>query len=185
MKPCTASALASRIVTGLPAGTTRQFGTNAYCCATTRTTAEPSGAITVPRLASANSPPLCREVDSIVSTCDGGWNPQWTLVYTTTATSSTMTAVTKITQRRSLASLCSSPEGGSFAVPLISANGTSREESEEIERKPDRHQDRYRGHGHDYRSPWHFGKHLRKFRFIYFVVASHLDPPRASAAAPR
>src|SRR5262252_132941 len=96
-----------------------------------------------------------------------------------------MTPVTNATQRFSLASVCLSPEGGSFAVPLISANGTSRQESEEIERKPDRHQDRYRGDGHDHRSPRYFSKHLREFRFVYFVVGSHLDPPPASAAAPR
>src|SRR5215813_13001677 len=88
-----------------------------------------------------------------------------------------MTAVTKTTQSCSPASACLSPEGGSFVVPLISANWTSREKSEEIERKPDRHQDRYRGHGDDDRSFRHFGKHLRKFRFVYFLVGSHLGPP--------
>src|SRR5215831_13282016 len=94
-----------------------------------------------------------------------------------------MVAVTKITQRRSLASSCLSPEGGSFAVPLISANGTSRQENEEVERKPDRHQDRHGGHGNGHRALRHFRKHLRELRFVYFVVGSHLDPPRASAAA--
>src|SRR5215510_15732289 len=185
MKPCTTSALARRKVTGLPAGTTRQFGINAYCCATTCTTAEPSGAITVPRLASENSPPLCSEVESIVSTCDGGCQPQCTLVYTTTTTSRTMIAVTKATQSRSLASARLSPEGGSLAVPLISANWTSRQESEEIECKPDRDHDRYCGHGHDHRSPRHFREHLCKFRLVYFVVGSHLDPPRRSMSFPR
>src|SRR5215467_1440639 len=89
-----------------------------------------------------------------------------------------MTAVTKITQRRSLASPCLSPEGGSFAVPLMSANWASRQENEEIECKPDRHGDHHRGHGYDYRSLRDFRQRLRKLRFVDFVVVNHLDPPR-------
>src|SRR5215472_12249138 len=84
-----------------------------------------------------------------------------------------MTAVTNTTQRRSLPSLCLSPEGGSFAVPPISANWTSRQESEEIERKPDRHHDRYRGHSNDHRSLRYFHKHLRELRLVYLVIRGH------------
>src|SRR5215472_11087579 len=84
-----------------------------------------------------------------------------------------MTPVTNATQRRSVASPCLSPDEGSFAVPLISANWTSRQESEEIECKPDRDRDRYRGHGHDHRSPRYFRKRLRKLRLVYFIVGSH------------
>src|SRR5262252_3470122 len=91
---------------------------------------------------------------------------------------STMTAVTKITQRRSPASACVSPEEGSFALPPISANWTSREENEEIERKPDREHDHYRGYGNDHRSLRHFRQHLGEFRLVYLIVGSHLDPPR-------
>ena len=43
-------------------------GTKEYCCAMTRTIADPSGCICVPRLASMNSPARCRRLASIVST---------------------------------------------------------------------------------------------------------------------
>src|SRR5215468_8082122 len=89
----------------------------------------------------------------------------------TTPTSSRAIAVIEPAQRPSPG--CLSPEGGSFAAALISANWTSRQESEEIERKPDRDDDGHRGPGHDGRTFRHFRKHLRKVRLAHFIVRSH------------
>ena len=75
-KPCTTSGLVTRKTTGVSVGTTMHGGTKEYCCAITRTTAEPSACIAVPRLASMNSPDRCSVLASMVSTFDGGWRVQ-------------------------------------------------------------------------------------------------------------
>src|SRR5262245_49680581 len=90
MKRCTASALTARRVIGVSAGTTMHLGTNAYCCASTRTVTAPFEDTEVPRFGSENSPPTCKCVESMVSTLDGGCIPQWSVVNTTTATNTAM-----------------------------------------------------------------------------------------------
>ena len=55
-KPCTTSGLVTRNTTRVSVGTTMHCGTKEYCCAMTRTTADPSGRISVPRFPSMNSP---------------------------------------------------------------------------------------------------------------------------------
>src|SRR5215470_13430890 len=139
MKPCTTSALTARSVTGVSAGTTMHLGTNAYCCASTRTVTAPFGETEVPRFASENSPPSCKRVESMVSTLDGGCIPQWRVVNTTTATSATMIAVIDTAQTRSTRLAVRSAASAPGAPGCVSsANCSSRQEDEEVEDQPDR-----------------------------------------------
>src|SRR5262249_46658695 len=71
-KPWITSALVRRNFTGVSTATLVQYGVNPYCPAIRRTVREPSGSCAVPRLLSANSPPRCNAVGSMVSTLLGG-----------------------------------------------------------------------------------------------------------------
>src|SRR5262249_47026722 len=172
-KPCTTSALAMRILTGTPAGTRTQLGTKAYCCARMRTTAEPSGAMNVARPDSEDSPPLCSEVESIVSCWDGGCQPERAVAKATTPTIATMIAVIDRAHRRSAACPRSSPA----ASCLESANGTSREECEQVESDPDGDHDGDGRGGDDDRASRPFGQDLREP--LLFGVWCHLYSPQA------
>src|SRR5262245_18208858 len=145
MKPCTTSALTARSVTGVSAVTTMHLGTNAYCSASTRTVTAPFGETEVPRFASENSPPICRRVESMVSTLDGSCIPHWRVVHKTNASSAKMiaaidTAHTRSTRRavRSAASWMDAPGC------VSSANCSSGQDDPEVEGKPHR---QHRGHG--------------------------------------
>ena len=55
-KPCTTSALVTRNVMGVSAGTRMHCGVKEYCWPIARTVTEPSGSTALPRLLSMNSP---------------------------------------------------------------------------------------------------------------------------------
>src|SRR5215471_11063666 len=137
--PCTTSGLVTRNTTLVSVGTTMHAGTKEYCCASTRTTAEPSGCRVVPRFASMNSPARCSRLASIASTFEGGCAAQCRLVKTITAKRKTTTNDTTQAHRRS------DPSTTWRACVLAdSANRASRKENEHVEREPDRDHDRNR-----------------------------------------
>src|SRR5262245_1871200 len=136
--PCTTSGLVTRNTTRVSAGTTMHCGTKEYCCASTRTIADPSARIAVPRLASMNSPARWRRLASIVSTFEGGWAAQCRPVKMITANRKTTTSATTRAHRRSDGSTPSME--GAFA---LSVNDASRQEHEHEEGDPDRE---HRGH---------------------------------------
>src|SRR5215471_3376937 len=137
--PCTTSGLVARNTTGVSVGTTMHAGTKEYCCASTRTIADPSGCIAVPRFVSMNSPARCKRLASIVSTFDGGCAAQCRLVRVITAKRKATTSATAKVHRRSDRSTLSMPP-----ALAVSANRASRKEDEHVERKPDREQHRNR-----------------------------------------
>src|SRR6516162_5165663 len=155
-KPCTTSALVRRNFTGVCAGTTAQWGTKSYCSPMSRTVAEPSGSIAVPRLLSANSPPRCKVRGSTTSTLLDGCSAPATPVTTMTAIITTSIAATIMAQCLSVrvtttSGTTPSGSGRCSGFPGGSANGPSREKEEEIERHPADEQQRHRDAGDDQR----------------------------------
>src|SRR5271156_3113652 len=156
-KPCTTSALVSRNFTGVSTGTLTQCGTKSYCSPMSRTVAEPSGSIAVPRLLSTNSPPRWSVSGSITSTLLDGCNPPATPVMTMTVIITTSIAAMIMAQWLSVrvttvsgttpsgSGRCSGFDGGS-------ANGSSRQKEEEIERHPADEQQRHGDAGDDERA---------------------------------
>src|ERR1700719_1490322 len=152
-KPWITSVLVRRNLTGVSTGTLAQSGTKAYCCAISLTVTDPSGSLAVPRLLSANSPPRCSVVGSMVSTLLGGLSA-WVTPVTTIITIMTASMVPiRMNQCRSVrATSCSgmTPSGsGRSSGFSISANGPSRHEQKEIEGEPADEEQRDRNAGDD------------------------------------
>src|SRR4051794_37650530 len=147
-KPWITSVLVKRNFTGVSTATFVQAGANPYCPPINRTVSEPSRSCAVPRLLSANSPPRCNVVGSIVSTLLGG-EIAWVMpVSTTTAIITTSIATMTPSQRLSVRATTSAgtmPSGNERwrGSGCVSANGTSRQEQEEIEGEPDKENDRH------------------------------------------
>src|SRR5215468_10196263 len=146
-KPWSTSVLVRRNFTGVSAATFVHSGVNPYCPATNRVVSEPSRSCAVPRLLSANSPPRCKVVGSIVSTLLGG-EIAWVMpVNTTTAIITTSIVTMTPSQRFSVRATTSagtmpSGKGRCGGSGCVSANGTSRQEQEEVEGEPDQENDR-------------------------------------------
>src|ERR1700756_3544305 len=145
-----------RNFTGVSTGTCAHCGTKEYCSPIILTVTEPSGSAAVPRLLSANSPPRCKVVGSIVSTLLGGLSAWVTPVTTTMTIMTASIAAIRTSQRFSVrATSCSetipsgSGRGGCFTC---SANGPSRHEKEEIEGEPTDEEQRHRDAGDDQRA---------------------------------
>src|SRR5262245_31611978 len=156
-KPWTTSVAVRRNFTGVSTGTCVQSGTKAYCSATILTVTEPSGSTAVPRLLSANSPPRCNVVGSTVSTLLGGFSAWVTPVTTMIAimAASMMSMVTS--QRLSVRAICSSeisPSGSGrvSGLSMVSANGASRHEQEEVEEQPADKEQAHRDAGEEERA---------------------------------
>src|SRR5262245_61929683 len=147
-KPWMTSVLVRRNFTGVSTATFVQSGANPNCPPIKRTVSEPSRSCAVPRLLSANSPPRCNVVGSIVSTLLGG-PIAWVMpVSTTTAIITISIATMTLSQRRSVrattsAGTMSSGNGPCRGSECVSANGTSRQEQEEIEGEPAEENDRH------------------------------------------
>src|SRR5262249_25557641 len=147
-KPWITSVLVKRNFTGVSTATFVQAGANPNCPAPNRAVSEPSRSCAVPRLLSANSPPRCNVVGSIVSTLLGG-EIAWVMpVSTTTAiitiSNATMTPSQRFSVRATTsAGTMSSGNRRSRGSGCASANGPSRQEQEEIEGEPDQENDRH------------------------------------------
>src|SRR5262245_10010398 len=147
-KPWITSVLVKRNFTGVSTATFVQAGANPYCPPINRTVSEPSRSCAVPRLLSANSPPRCNVVGSIVSTLLGGEIACVIPVSTTTAIITISIATMTPSQRFSVRATTSagtmpSGNGRCRGSVCVSANGTSRQEQEEVEGEPDEENDRY------------------------------------------
>src|SRR5262245_12269587 len=158
-KPWITSVLVKRNFTGVSTATFVQSGANPNCPAINRTVCEPSRSCAVPRLLSANSPPRCNVVGSIVSTLLGG-EIAWVMpVSTTTAiitiSIATMTASQRFSVRPTTsAGTMPSGKGRCGGSEYVSANGTTRQEQEEIEAEPDKENDRHCKAGNKQRTTW-------------------------------
>src|SRR5215510_1291879 len=147
-KPWITSVLVRRNFTGVSTATFEQSGANPNCPPINRTVSEPSRSCAVPRLLSANSPSRCNVVGSIVSTLLGG-EIAWVMpVSTTTAIITISIATMTPSQRFSVrattsAGTIASGNGRCRGSGCVSANGTSRQEQEEIEGEPDEENDRH------------------------------------------
>src|SRR5262249_43424690 len=147
-KPWITSVLVKRNFTGVSTATFVQAGANPNCPAPNLTVSDPSRSCAVPRLLSANSPPRCNVVGSIVSTLLGG-PIAWVMpVSTTTAIITISIASMTPSQRFSVRATTSagtmlSGIGRCRGSGCVSANGTSRQEQEEIEAEPDEENDRH------------------------------------------
>src|SRR5258707_5384740 len=130
-----------RNFTGVSTGTREQSGTKAYCSATSRTVTEPSGSAAVPRLLSANSPPRCRVVGSMVSTLLGGCSA-WVIPVTTMIAIITPSIESTTASHRFSVRVTSSsgtiPSGTDCqsGLVILSANRASRQKEEEIKGDP-------------------------------------------------
>src|SRR5215470_15136086 len=139
--PWITSVLVRRNFTGVSTATFVQSGVNPYCPATNRVVSEPSCSCAVPRLLSANSPPRCNVVGSIVSTLLGG-PIAWVIPVNTTTAIITISIVTMTPSQRfsvratTSAGTMPSRNGRCRGSGCVSANGTSRQEQEEIEGEP-------------------------------------------------
>src|ERR1700758_2743554 len=137
--PWITSGAVRRNLTGVSTGTCAPPGPNAYCSATILTVTAPSGSAAVPRLLSTNSPPRCSVVGSMVSTLLGGLSAWVTPVTTMTTIMTASIVAMRTSQRFSVrATSCSGmiPSGSGLGGFVMSANGSSRHEQEEIEREP-------------------------------------------------
>src|SRR5262249_15468222 len=145
-KPWTTSALVRRNFTGVSTAILVQSGANPYCPATKRTVSDPSRSCAVPRLLSANSPPRCNVVGSIVSTLLGGCIALVTRGTPTTAiikaSMPTMTLSRRFSVRATISAGTTPSGNGRWRKSgSVSANGASRQEQEVIGGKPDQEQD--------------------------------------------
>src|SRR5258706_4881420 len=130
-----------RNFTGVSTGTCAHCGTKEYCSPIILTVTEPSGSAAVPRLLSANSPPRCKVVGSMVSTLLGGCSAWVTPVTTMMAIITASMASMMVTQRFSVRAISSSgmipsSHGGRSGWVRSSANRASRHEKEEVEEQP-------------------------------------------------
>src|SRR6266576_4541477 len=136
-KPWITSVLVRRNFTGASTASFTQSGTKAYWSATNRAVSDPSGSCAVPRLLSANSPPRCNVVGSIVSTLLGG-EMAWVMPVSTATVIITISIATITPSQRfsvratTSAGTMSSGNGRCRGSGCVSANGTSRQEQEEI-----------------------------------------------------
>src|SRR5262245_33913092 len=147
-KPWITSMLVRRNFTGVSAATFVHSGVNPYCPPTNRVVSEPSRSCAVPRLLSANSPPRCNVVGSIVSTLLGG-EIAWVMPVSTTTPIITISIATMTPSQRfsvratTSAGTMPSGKGRCRGSGGESANGTPRQEQEKIEGEPDKENDRH------------------------------------------
>src|SRR4029077_15411112 len=150
----TTSALVRRNFTGVSAGTRTQCGTKSYCWAMSRTVAEPSGSIVVPRLLSTNSPPRCKVRGSTTSALLEGCSAPDTLVMTITAIMTASIAPMRMTQRPSVRATTLSVtrprgKGGCSGFDGSPTNGSSGQKKQEIECEPADEEQRHGNAGDD------------------------------------
>src|SRR6516164_6480750 len=172
------SVLVMRNFTGVSAGTCAQFGTKEYCSPIILTVTEPSGSPAVPRLLSANSPPRCRVMGSMVSTLLGGcsaWRAPVTTMIAIITPSIDRTTVNHRSSVRATGSRCV------IGLVPVSANGPSRNEQHEIEQKPADEEQPYGNAGKDEGATWSVFQRLGggpcvdwRSHIFYFVGGRHM-----------